>query len=70
MNQDFVATLNASLPLMSMSPMPLQGFQQVPQGFQQLPMPYMTNVPMAFVTQHGFGSYNKFRGNNYKGKGK
>lgn len=55
---------------MPLSLMSLPGFQQVPQGFHQLPMLYMTNVPMAFATQLGSGSYNNFRGNNYKGKGK
>ncbi|KAB2622362.1 WD repeat-containing protein 43 [Pyrus ussuriensis x Pyrus communis] len=38
--------------------------------FQQLPMPYISNVPMAFVAQNGSGSFNNFRVNNYKGKGK
>ncbi|KAM1804715.1 hypothetical protein ACFX12_030548 [Malus domestica] len=37
--------------------------------FQQLPFPSPTG-PVAFVSQTGSGTYNNFRGNNYRNKGK
>ncbi|KAM1135223.1 hypothetical protein TB2_044217 [Malus domestica] len=59
------AQLPQLVPMPNMVPM-----GQVPQPtqFQQLPLP----GPYAFVSQTGSGTYNNFRGNNfrYKGKGK
>lgn len=67
MSQCYGFAFGSSLSFVTLSNMSSQGFQQFPQGFQQLPMPY---VPMAFATQNGYGSYDNFRGNNFKGKGK
>lgn len=43
-------------------------FPAMPQS-QQLPFS-TTNGPIAFVSQTGSGTYNNFRGNNYRSKGK
>lgn len=67
MSQCYGFAFDSSLSFVTLSSMSSEEFQQFLLGFQQLPMSY---VPMAFVTQNGYGSYDNFRGNNFKGKGK